>query len=204
MPPVKNTDTPTPSPFYVPGQYRPEQSVGYLMRKVLSSILVQADAQLAAYDLTHAQWLPLYKLVMAEGNTVASLSRDLGLDPAALTRALDRLQAKGLVERVRSTHDRRVVHLVLTPAGREVAQHVPAVLADVLNGHLTGFSPAEWAQMLDMLGRMLVNGEAMRQTSRDGKPVEGSASTSTVYSPSADCSTATAATAPNGPEADPL
>jgi hypothetical protein len=94
------------------------------------------------------------------------------------------------------------VHLVLTPAGREVAQHVPAVLADVLNGHLTGFSPAEWAQMLDMLGRMLVNGEAMRQTSRDGKPVEGS--TSTVYSPSADCSTATAATAPNGPEADPL
>lgn len=163
-----NTPDPTPSPFYVPGQYRPEQSVGYLMRKVLSSILAQADAQLAAYDLTYVQWLPLYKLVMAESNTVAGLARDLSMDPAALTRALDRLQAKGLVERERSTHDRRVVHLVLTPSGREVAQHVPAVLADVLNGHLQGFSPAEWAQMLDFLGRMLVNGEAMRQSARDG------------------------------------
>lgn len=163
-----NTPDPTPSPFYVPGQYRPEQSVGYLMRKVLSSILAQADAQLAAYDLTYVQWLPLYKLVMAESNTVAGLARDLSMDPAALTRALDRLQAKGLVERERSTHDRRVVHLVLTPSGREVAQHVPAVLADVLNGHLQGFSHAEWMQMLDFLGRMLVNGEAMRHSARDG------------------------------------
>ena len=160
-----NTPDPTPSPFYVPGQYRPEQSVGYLMRKVLSSILAQADAQLAAYDLTYVQWLPLYKLVMAESNTVAGLARDLSMDPAALTRALDRLQAKGLVERERSTQDRRVVHLWLTDEGRAVAEHVPGVLADVLNAHLNGFSQDEWRLLLQLLQRMLANGEALKAAS---------------------------------------
>jgi DNA-binding MarR family transcriptional regulator len=155
-----NSETPA---FYVAGQYRPDQSVGYLMRKVLSSILAQADTQLAAHDLTYVQWLPLYKLVIDEAHTVASLARDLEIDPGAMTRSLDRLQAKGLVVRERSTEDRRVVRLVLTDEGRTVAQKVPPVMASVLNGHLRGFSPDEWQQMLQFLTRMLANGETLRQ-----------------------------------------
>ena len=154
----KQTEAPA---FYVPGQYRPDQSVGYLMRKVLSSILSRADLQLASHDLTYVQWLPLYKLAMDEGNTVASLARDLAIDPGAMTRSLDRLEAKGLVRRERSTEDRRVVHLRLTDDGRAVARKVPAVLAEVLNGHLRGFSSEEWQLMLQFLNRMLANGEAL-------------------------------------------
>jgi len=44
-----------------------------------------------------------------------------------------------------------------------VAQEVPTVLADVLNGHLRGFSEDEWKLMLEFLTRMLANGEALRQ-----------------------------------------
>ena len=152
-----------PPAFYIPGQYRPDQSVGYLMRQVLASVLSHADTQLATHDLTYVQWLPLYKLVMNEGNTVVGLSRDLGIDPGAMTRSLDRLEAKGLVRRERSTEDRRVVLLTLTDDGRKVAQEVPTVLAGVLNGHLRGFSEDEWKLLLQFLTRMLANGEAMRQ-----------------------------------------
>lgn len=152
--------------FYVPGQYTPDQSVGYLMRKVLSSILSQADAQLSVHDVTYVQYLPLYKLMHGtECNTVATLSRELGIDAGAMTRSLDRLEAKGLVQRERSTTDRRVVHLALTDAGRAVAAQVPGVLADVLNGHLSDFSHAEWQQLLGLLQRMLTNGDALRQSS---------------------------------------
>ncbi len=149
--------------FYVPGQHRPDQSVGFLMRKVLGSVLAQVDAQLSAYDMTYVQWLPLYKLVMKEGNTVAGLARELHIDPGAMTRSLDRLEGKGLVRRERSTEDRRVVHLVLTDEGRKVARKVPTVLAAVLNGHLRGFTEAEWQQLQQFLNRMLANGEAMRR-----------------------------------------
>lgn len=154
------------SAFDAAGQYTPHQSVSYLMRKVLSSILSQADAQLSVHDVTYVQYLPLYKLMHCdECNTVATLSRELEIDAGAMTRSLDRLEAKGLVRRERSTTDRRVVHLMLTDAGREVAAKVPDVLSEVLNGHLSDFSHAEWQQLLRLLQRMLANGEALRHAS---------------------------------------
>ncbi len=149
--------------FYSPDHLEPEESVGYLLRKVMSSIRTQADEQLASSDLTYAQWLPLFKISRSDKTTVASLARDLETDPASMTRALDRLEAKGLVLRERSTTDRRVVQLALTPEGQAVAAQVPAVLADVLNGHLSDFTHDEWQLLLRMLRRMLANGEALRQ-----------------------------------------
>ena len=155
-------DAHTSPRFYEPGQYPAEQSVGYLLNKVLSSILSQADARLAAYKLTYAQWIPLYKLFKQDGCTPIAMARDLSVDPAALTRSLTRLETKGLLRRERSTQDRRVVHLWLTDEGRAVAEHVPGVLADVLNGHLSGFSHGEWQLLLQLLTRMLANGEALK------------------------------------------
>ena len=161
------SDTAKPSPrgpgFYDPAQLQPQESVGYLMRKVMSSIRTQADAQLSTHDLTYAQWLPLFKISLCDQTTVASLARDLETDPASMTRAMDRLEAKGLVARERSTTDRRVVRLVLTPEGDKVAARVPPVLAEVLNGHLSDFSHDEWQTLLSLLRRMLANGEALRQ-----------------------------------------
>ena len=114
--------------------------------------------------MTYVQYLPLYKLLHCDAvnATVAVLARDLEVDAGAITRSIDRLETKGLVRRERSTADRRVVHLTLTPEGRAVAEQVPGVLAEVLNGHLRGFSHGEWQQMLHMLNRMLANGEALR------------------------------------------
>ena len=168
MPVMARAQAPSHTPgsapkFYVAGEFRPDQSVGYLMRNVIGSIREQANAQLAQHDLTYVQWVPLYTLVMQDACTVASLSRDLGLDPGAMTRSIHRLEAKGLVRRERSRTDRRVVNLVLTRAGRKVARKVPEVLSRLLNGHLRGFSEAEWRQLLSFLQRMLANGAAMRE-----------------------------------------
>ena len=172
------SDTSPPSQpgpgFYSSTQLQPENSVGYLMRKVMTSIRTQADAQLASLDLTYAQWLPLFKISLCTQTTVASLARDLETDPASMTRALDRLEAKGLVARQRSTTDRRVVQLALTPEGQAAAAQVPPVLADVLNGHLSDFSHDEWQLLLSMLRRMLANGEALRrQTPSPTEPAAG-------------------------------
>ncbi|NCU66279.1 MarR family transcriptional regulator [Acidovorax sp. 210-6] len=160
-------DTPQPAAsarFYDATRLSPEDSVGYLMRKVMSSIRTQADAQLSTHDMTYAQWLPLFKLSLcSSATTVAGLARDLETDPAAMTRVLDRLEAKGLVARERSTTDRRVVQIALTPEGQAVAARVPPVLAEVLNGHLSDFTHDEWQQLLHLLRRMLANGEARRQ-----------------------------------------
>ena len=79
-----------------------------------------------------------------------------------MTRLLDRLEKKGLCKRVRSTEDRRVVQVELTPDGEAAIKEVPAVLAEVMNAHLAGFSKSEWQAMKTYLQRMLKAGEAMR------------------------------------------
>ena len=148
--------------FYSADSYRPEESIGLLMRKVLSHVAQAADRRLGEHELTHGQWAPLYKLRFGGANTVAELARELQVDAGAMTRMLDRLEAKGLCRRVRSTVDRRVVHLELTAAGRRVADKVPGVLAEVFNEHLAGFSAAEFDTLKGLLRRMLANAEAIR------------------------------------------
>lgn len=153
---------PTPADFYQASEFRPEISVGYMMRRVLASILTDADQELAAWDVTHAQWMPLFKLYNCGQSTVAGLARDLQLDPGATTRLLDRLEGKGLLRRERSTSDRRVVHVALTPEGQVIASQVPEVLCRVLNRHLSGFTHDEWMLLRSLLERILATGEALR------------------------------------------
>jgi DNA-binding MarR family transcriptional regulator len=89
--------------------------------------------------------------------TANELARKMDVDAGAVTRMLDRLEAKGLLERVRSESDRRVVHLQLTAAGQATAAEVPHVLAAVNNDLLRGFSEAEWKQLRKFIDRLTAN-----------------------------------------------
>ena len=149
--------------FYRPETYFAEPSIGLLMKQVMVSVVAQVDRRLGVHGLTSAQWGPLLRLQKSGPSTVVELARWQQVDPAAMTRLLDRLEKKGLCKRTRSTADRRVVHVQITPDGAAAIAGVPAVLCEVMNAHLAGFSTGEWAALQDCLNRMLANGEAMRQ-----------------------------------------
>jgi DNA-binding MarR family transcriptional regulator len=154
--------------FYRPDNYLREESVGYLMRRILNTVSAAVERELEPTGLTNAQWVPLLKLYMGSASTVAELARECQLDGGGMTRLLDRLETKGLVRRVRSSEDRRVVNLELTPEGRAAAKDIPAVLCGVQNSHMRGFSLEEWQLLKDMLRRILENA-AQLQAERDQK-----------------------------------
>jgi DNA-binding MarR family transcriptional regulator len=137
-----------------------------LLKAVLDSIAHQADRRLAPHGLTLAQWHPLHALHCGSGATAGALARSIRGDPGAVTRALHRLESRQMVRRLRSTTDRRIVHLALTPRGHEAAAIFPGVLAEVLNDHLAGFSHGEWRELLRMLRRMATHGASV-DASRD-------------------------------------
>ncbi|NRF68374.1 MarR family transcriptional regulator [Aquincola sp. S2] len=161
------TKPPKPTTFYNPETLRADNSIGLLTKRAQQSILLAVDRRLAPHDLTHAQWVPLYKLAKGDCSTMAELARDVALDPGAMTRALDRLETKGLLKRVRSEDDRRVIKLELTAEGEEVAHLVPAVLAEVFNAHLAGFTKAEWSTLVGLLQRLVANGDALREAKEE-------------------------------------
>jgi DNA-binding MarR family transcriptional regulator len=146
--------------FYAGDNYVAADSVGYLLNQVMISMRRQVEQAMTAHDLTAAQWYPLWKLKRDGPGTAQELARDMDIDAGAMTRLIDRLAAKGLLQRLRCETDRRRVMLTLTAAGEVVAGHVPQVLADVNNAYLRDFSRDEWQQLKDLLRRMLANGPA--------------------------------------------
>lgn len=152
-----------PADFYRTDTYQANESVGYLMRRVVANVSQDIGKRLEPHGLTHAQWAPLFKLYNCQVSTVAELARTLEMDPGAMTRLLDRLEAKGLCKRLRSEVDRRVVNLELTPDGEAVASKIPAALCASMNAHLAGFSEAEWHQLKGYLQRILANSELLRE-----------------------------------------
>ncbi len=146
--------------FYRASGYQPEQSLGYLMRQILNALGHEVEQHLAHTGLTNAQWIPLFKLYIGRATTAAELARECNLDAGAMTRMLDRLEAKGLCRRERSAADRRVITITLTETGLAAASEIPQVLSRVQNASLAGFTDAEFQLLRSFLRRILSNAHA--------------------------------------------
>ncbi|WP_132980389.1 MarR family winged helix-turn-helix transcriptional regulator [Pigmentiphaga sp. D-2] len=139
-------------------RYDPEESVGYLIKQAHLSLQRAVDAEMTALDLTAMQWGPLMLLAMGRGETAAELARSACSDTGAMTRMLDRLESKGLIRRVRSAEDRRVIKLELTEEGVRATEQVPQRLHDAVDLHIRDFSEQEVQQLKSLLRRMTANG----------------------------------------------
>lgn len=148
--------------FYDGRRYDVSRSVGHNLMHLMMTMRREVEARMAGHGLTDAQWKPLWMLKTGRASTAIELARETMIDAGAITRMLDRLEAKGLIERVRSETDRRVVHLRLTDAGEAAVEQVPHVLAAVNNDFLRGFSEAEFRQLGSFIDRMAANGQALQ------------------------------------------
>lgn len=142
---------------YTLQNYTPEESIGFLLKRAGCQLTVSIDRALAAFDMTHAQFGIFLRLLHGHADTAADLAREMMTDAGAMTRMLDRLEGKGFLERVRSSEDRRIVKVLLTDKGKELADQMMQVAVDVLNHHLRDFTETELAQFKDFLRRMTAN-----------------------------------------------
>ncbi|MBV2234667.1 MAG: MarR family transcriptional regulator [Sterolibacterium sp.] len=143
--------------FYRADSYTINDSIGYLVSRLSQTLGREIDRRMVELGLTDAQWKPLLLLQQGACTTAADISRMVGLDTGAVTRLLDRVEGKGLIRRVRSAADRRVINLELTDEGRRVANEVPAIITGLANHFLEGFAVEEYEQFKDYLNRALEN-----------------------------------------------
>ncbi len=146
-----------PHDLYCVADFVMDESIGYLIKKVRSMLTLAVEREIVEQDITYEQWGVLLMILRGQIDTAADLARGLECDTGSMTRMLDRLEAKDLVIRTRSTDDRRRVQLELTTAGKRLAERVIASIVKVLNQHLDGFSVDELEQFKGFLRRMLAN-----------------------------------------------
>jgi DNA-binding MarR family transcriptional regulator len=77
-------------------------------------------------DVTLPQFRALVVLAVRGAQRSVDIAEELRVNPSTGTRMCDRLVRKGLIKRVRSTSDRRVVRLRLTAKGHDIVEQVVA------------------------------------------------------------------------------
>ena len=91
------------------------------------------------------------------------LGQALDVSAPNMAVTLDRLVERGWVERVRSTQDRRAMHIHLTPAGRELLQRAETIAGEMENPALEMLSPAERALLIELLTKVSSGGRSGRR-----------------------------------------
>jgi DNA-binding MarR family transcriptional regulator len=149
--------------IYDSATYEPRKGIGHLLHRVRTEILaavdreLAADEQLAAMEVTSAQFIILATLSMGLAKSASDLCKGISYDAGAMTRMIDRLEEKGLLRRSRDPGDRRLVNLELTEKGNAALPRMRDSSMRVLNRFLQGFTKAEARQLEAFLTRMLEN-----------------------------------------------
>ena len=118
-------------------------------------LLERIDAALRPLDLTFARYEVLQLLAFSRSGSMpmTRLGSLLQVHPTSVTSAVTRLVGQGYVDRVRSDDDRRVVHAVLTDAGREaVSDATRALNAQVFEQ--PGLPATEVSRLTEQLTRL--------------------------------------------------
>lgn len=143
-------------------EYERRSQVGRLLNRVKSGMEDDLDRILAHLDLTAAQYVVMRILASGRGGSSTEICREIGYDPGAMTRMLDRLEQKGLIRRLFGQGDRRRVKLELTDRGRQVLPEAQDLAVAETERVMGGLSAAELDCLLDTLTRMAQRIEIQR------------------------------------------
>jgi DNA-binding MarR family transcriptional regulator len=118
---------------------------------------IYINKELAQHDIGSSQYLVL--LALNENDCVhqETLSKNLYLDKATITRSVTKLMKRGYVKREVDPEDRRAYILHITNKGRKLVPEIRKVLDQTSTIFLSGFSTQEKAAVLELLKRMHQN-----------------------------------------------
>jgi DNA-binding MarR family transcriptional regulator len=134
--------------------------LGHLVNAVRNTVFMALEHELAPLDLTSSQFIVVIGAMRGRARTVSEFCQFAGIDAGPMSRLLDRLEAKGIIQRVRDDLDRRQVNVELTPKGSALYPQIMEIITRVYGRFLDGFSPAEAAQLQVLLQRLLANRSA--------------------------------------------
>lgn len=138
-------------PYYTLENMSPRVSFGYLMKRVNRLVYAQMEAMFQGDEITFTQWVALMLLRSGVADTASGIARDIGHDTGAMTRVIDQLAQRGLVERHPDPDDRRVTKLAITPEGVAALKQITPCVIDIWNVLLADFPRADVDRFITML-----------------------------------------------------
>ena len=119
------------------------ESVASELRPILLRVARELRKETEQLGITARQATLLWLVKRSPGLSLAELAAEEGISPPAMCGHVDRLERAGLIERVRSSEDRRRIGLRLTDEGARLLRRVRARRTTWLAGRLAALEPGE-------------------------------------------------------------
>lgn len=125
-----------------------------LLGRIHGRLARQLAPAFHAEDLSGTEMIILWKVEIKGPWRVGELASFLGIPPSTFTGILDRLVARGLVERVIDPADRRGFLVQATPSLKQVLERVGSRLEEILDRILSGWPEEEYRLLINALERL--------------------------------------------------
>jgi DNA-binding MarR family transcriptional regulator len=136
---------------YQVATFKARSSIGYLVKRSHSLMLDIMEPVLEAHGFSFVQYVILAWLREGIAVNPRDICAQFRHNSGAMTRVVDQLCERGLIERARRGLDRRKVELQLTPAGREAVEKLIPLVVDKLNEALGDFNAHEFEELQRLL-----------------------------------------------------
>lgn len=127
------------------------QCINYLLTTAQHSVFQYLNGKLSEYDVTPSQYRVLSCLWQREFATPKQISEILCLETSTISGVLDRMQKKGLIDRVINRDDRREVRVVPTEKGKALEEPISKIIDEVNEEVLKCFTDEEVALLKNQL-----------------------------------------------------
>jgi DNA-binding MarR family transcriptional regulator len=144
-----------PEKHYQVKTYEARNSVGYMVKRTYALMLDALEPAFAEHGFTYMQYVVLMQLRSGAAVNLRDICVIFRHDSGALTRVIDLLAKRGLVERRRCEQDRRKVNLLLTPTGLATCERLIPLVVERLNAALADFSRHELDELMRLLGKFI-------------------------------------------------
>ncbi|MEY3007641.1 MAG: hypothetical protein RI942_1983 [Pseudomonadota bacterium] len=138
-----------------------EQELLIALRRIIRAIDLHSKKLNRESGLTGPQLIILQTINALPEVTPKRLASEVTLSQGTVTVILDRLEARGLIQRVRSERDRRSYHLTLSETGRNLLAKAPPPLQDAFIERFSKLEQWEQTQILSSVQRLAVMMDAV-------------------------------------------
>jgi DNA-binding MarR family transcriptional regulator len=138
------------------------------LRRVIRAIGLHSKQLNKDVGLTGPQLLVMRNVSIKPGIMVRQIAESITLSPATVTSIIDRLEIKGLVNRIRSIEDKRRVQVFLTEQGKSILADAPLPLQEHFINRFSKLKEWEQSQLVATMQRI---GSMMDAEGIDASPV---------------------------------
>lgn len=131
--------------------------INFLLTRTQKTVAQYFTEKISDCDVTPVQYAVLSCLWDNDFQLPSQIAQTLNLDSSSITGLLDRMENKGLLKRIPNSEDRRALHVILTPKGKDLRDPLDERINEAHKEVLSTLSVEEQELLLSYLPKIVDN-----------------------------------------------